>query len=202
MRPRSLLFGLAALAAVTFVLPVLGQEAPDRGTSLYYLEIDVKQPRPIKATGIDGEEKVFWYLKYTVTNPTMREVYFCPRFAILTEEGNTYRDIIPAPAVQAIEKRVGREIEAGVQAADTIKAGGELTAYAIFPKIGDKADRLYLRIGGLTNEYYLDKTDKESKPVFKVYQIRYDRPGDPVNLAIDPVMKGREEWVWANEPVE
>ena len=70
---------------------VKGKEG--KGADLYYLEVEVKEPRPVTVQTPKGEE-VYWYFTYTVKNPTTKKVYFCPKLRLLTENGDVYSDSI------------------------------------------------------------------------------------------------------------
>ncbi len=168
------------------------------GAKLYYLKPKLFAPRPIEVKDIDGKRPV-WFFKYQITNNADTEVFFVPRITVTTEDGVVNRDRFDPLALKAIENLYGKKYPSGLKAARKLKPGETVEAVALFPDIPKDADKLWIRIGGLTNEYYLTNPEaKDPKPVFRVYQKFYHRPGDDTQRALDPMLEGAQEWVWEN----
>ncbi len=150
---------------------------PGQGARSWQLDFDFVDPQTItvKLPGAD-KPQTFWYMLYTVTNNTGREVPFLPRFELMT---NTMRVLPGDPGVHplvfaAIQKRhrpthpllvepvkmMGRLL----QGADNARS-----SVVIWPQFDIKANQFTVYVAGLSGEAKLlpNPDYKPGQPEYK-----------------------------------
>jgi hypothetical protein len=152
----------------------------------------------------------FWYLLYTITNPSGQDIDFYPQFDLYT---NTFK-LYPAqlhnrPVFQEIRRLYARTIpllEPQHLVTSRILQGADNArdSVAIFPDFDPNATSVRLFVAGLSNEVVRLELPVSTAPeaeqpetvlLRKTLALHYQVPGDPVNLA-DRVMLYRDrEWV-------
>ena len=113
-----------------------------------------ERPQPIKVylTG-RAKPKLFWYLRYTLTNSTPAEQTFAPSFLLYTETGQLLPASAPIEAFRAIKEHHNDPLlhryTAGriLRGADNARRG-----VAIWPDFDPEAGSFDILIGGLSGE--------------------------------------------------
>ncbi len=180
MNPRS------AVIAIVFVCGALADWAhavpePSVAPKAWELRFDFADPQTITVQ-LPGKAKprTFWYMLYTVTNNTGREVQFLPRFALMT---NTMQIVPGDPGVhpmvfEAIRKRhrpthpflvepvkvMGRLLQGGDNAKSSV---------AIWPQFDINANRFSVFVAGLSGESTLMRNPnyKPGEPEVRVKKL-------------------------------
>ncbi len=156
----------------------------------------------------------YWYLLYTVTNESGREVEFYPSFEIVTDALGvvTGGEGIHPRVYEAVDERhrrvypffvdPARMVGAIRQGADNAK-----TSAIAFPPLDPEVNRFTLYVGGLSGEivkvrnWGFDPGQEESESnarsflLRKTLAITYDIPGDRRTQPIAKPVRVKEEWV-------
>lgn len=201
----SALTGSAALAA----------PQPSLVPKSWELEIDFYDPARIEVT-LPGESKpaVFWYVLYTVTNRTGRDVSFYPQFELVTDTLDVVRggDGVSLRVYDAIRERHGKLHPFMVE---PLEVSGRLlqgkensrTSAAIFRDFNRDASRFTLFMAGLSGEvvrvpnpaFDSARPADEQNPQFftlrKTLAIKYDLPGDLGTRESSVPIRTNREWV-------
>jgi hypothetical protein len=166
---------------------------------------------------LPGEgEKTYWYMIYTVTNNTGRDVVFHPEFTLVTstlQERKSMVNVAPEvvakikaeykntyPWLEEPSKVIGKLLQGKDNARDSV---------AIWPDFDPKATSVDVYAGGLSGEivavpnpmYKPGKSDsKKVSPVFvlrKTLKIHYTLPSDSANrMQVAPKRTGQDiEWI-------
>lgn len=118
------------------------------------LDFKYEPPQPISVylTG-KAKPKLFWYLRYTLTNNTPTEQVFAPMFLLYTETGQLLPASAPIEAFRAVKEHHNDPLlkrdTAGriLRGADNAKRG-----VAIWPNFDPEAGSFDILIGGLSGE--------------------------------------------------
>lgn len=161
----------------------------------------------------NSQPQTFWYLLYTVTNESEKDVEFFPSFELVTDSLQvvTAGDYIHPRVVDAIAARHKAAhpffIEPS-QVSGRLRVGTDnsKTSAAIFRDFDPQSNSLRVFASGLTGEVTrvtnpaFDGEKKESIDnqrfftLRKTLMIEYDLPGDPMTRSASvPVRKG---WSW------
>lgn len=213
--PKAL--GLAVLAMVsTAALPVLvAAPKPTLAPRSWELQCEFFDPARIAVTlPGDRQATTFWYMIYTVTNETGREVRFFPQFDLVTDTLAVVHggDNVSPRVFDAIRERQ-RTLHPFL--VKPLRASGRLlrgvdnarTSVAIFRDFDPAASKFSIYIAGLSGEVIrmpnpaFDATQPPSQKNLQFFALRktlaieYDIPGDLITReAADPIRVGRK-WV-------
>lgn len=166
----------------------------------------------MKPKGADAPQ-AFWYMTFTVTNPTKEDQRYLPVFDMLAEDGCVIRsdkDIPPAvlEAIRLREKNkhlqsiedIAGVLRPGIdQAKDGVaiwrEPAPEMGQFAIFVK-GLSGESAYLKDdqGKVVKAKRADGQE-EDVVLFKTLQIRYHMAGDEKYPGHDVVEKVDEQWI-------
>ncbi|HUU85825.1 MAG TPA: hypothetical protein VM243_20195 [Phycisphaerae bacterium] len=213
------------LGFVTILMPVglvVGAAGSDAGapkTTLapksWQLDFDFHDPARITVT-LPGESEptTFWYLLYTVTNQTGREIEFYPAFHLVTDtlavvEGGDRIHPQVYDAVAARHRRLYPFFVAPPAAYGKLNQGTDnsRTSVAVFRDFDLHASSFAVYVGGLSGEiarvnnpaFEVDKAESDNNVRFfllrKTLEIRYDLPGDPLSRETVVPTRVKREWV-------
>ena len=197
--------------------------------SLYPIEWELKfehkTPRRIVVDDPrTGRRNAYWYMTYTVTNPTEKPIEFTPSFQLLSQNSKSFEPVrsdmaIPTAAFNAIYNREGNKfLESHRKIQGTLNPGVEQArdGVAIWPEPQTRMGKFDIFVGGLSGEYAilkkkegkfvqidLKKAAEELKGVpeadrltlRKTLQLSFHVPGDEVRPGEDPVIKKGQKWV-------
>ena len=149
----------------------------------------------------DNKPKVYWYLRYTVTNNTGQDIDFFPLFWLYLDTGKIIRDDLGVnPLVlKAIRKRHNASLlEDPVQIIGKLLQGEDNAreGVAIWKDFDQKAKRLNLFVSGISGETRI-VTGKGKKPVIlrKTLDLWYQISGDPLRRSkLHMIYKGKK-WI-------
>lgn len=140
---------------------------------------------------VDGKDQTYWYMRYTVTNNSGRDVLFTPNFQILAETGtfiDGYKNV-PDGVFDKIKTLFGNPL-----LLSPINADGKLLqgddnakdAVAIFPALDGNARNFKVFVMGLSGETSEVSNPVTGKPVIlqKTLELDYNIPGQAIG--IDP----------------
>jgi len=168
--------------------------------------------------------KAYWYMTYTVTNPTDKPIEFTPSFQLLSQNSKSFEPVrsdlaIPPVVFQTIFNREGNKfLENHHKIQGTLNPGEEQArdGVAIWPEPQTRMGKFDVFVGGLSGEYTilkkkegrfapidLKKAAEELKGVpeadrltlRKTLQLTFQVPGDEVRPGEDPVLKKGQKWV-------
>ncbi len=191
--------------------------APSAGSSAesWQLEFSFHDPQRLTLT-LPGQSEPtsFWYVLYTVTNNTGRDVQFFPSFKLVTDTLNvvTAGDYVNPDVYDVIKARHKKEFPFFVpptkitglllQGADNAR-----TSVAVFRTFDPKADAFTIYASGLSGEitrmvnpaFEPGEDESEDNPRFFILRrtlaIHYALPGEPdTRHLVTPVRKNRE-WI-------
>jgi hypothetical protein len=204
---------LAAVVLIALVAPHRSAEAfpePSRYPVSWELKFEHAAPRRI-VVEVPGSTipKAYWYMTYTVTNKTDKDVNFLPVFEMVTKSGRVLRSDrgIPKLVFDRI-KTISRIklLEPTVQIAGVLHVGEDQArdGVAIWEETEPEMGAFTIFVGGLSGENTplndndgKPLMDKDNKPIilFKTLQLDYTVSGDEVYAGNDPIKAARETWV-------
>lgn len=189
------------------------------------LKLEHKTPKRIVVDDPrTGKRNAYWYMAYTVTNPTNRPIDFAPSFQLLSHNSKSFVPVrsdigIPPSVFARIYEREGNKfLESHRKIQGTLNPGEEQArdGVAIWPEPQARMGRFDIFISGLSGEYAimkkkdgrfvqidLTKAAEELKGVAesdrltlrKTLVLSFHVPGDEIRPGEDPVIKKGEKWV-------
>lgn len=204
---------LALLASLTF----LGTAARDAGAypkpqkvpTEWELKFRFDEPRRV-VVEVPGESvpRAYWYMTYTVTNPTDQQRQFLPTFELVTRTGKVIRSDqnLPNAVWEKVKKDSGvKLLEHPIKIAGPLLSGEDQAkdGVAIWPEPEPELGSFTIFVAGLSGESVQLTDDagnvieKDGKPIvlFKTLQIDYTVSGDELRPGIDPINRTRSNWV-------
>jgi hypothetical protein len=194
-----------------------GGAAPDSQSdrSVWKLDFAFEDPARISITlPGDVEPTTYWYMLYTVTNSTERDIAFFPTFDLVTETLDVVKggDAVSPRVVGAIRALHRKRYPFLV---DPMKVSGPLrqgvdnarTSVAVFRNFDPDANRFTVFVAGLSGEiervpnptFDRDKPVSDSNSPFflfrKTLAIEYDLPGDQRTRREAVPQRTNQEWV-------
>ncbi|NOX59481.1 MAG: hypothetical protein GXP29_11580 [Planctomycetes bacterium] len=201
---------LTTLCVQTFAAPEASKIA-----RRWQLDIEFHDLRRISVTlPGDPQPSAYWYMLYTVTNNTGKEVEFYPTFDLVTstlQVSAAGQDV--SPTVYTMLQERYRKLHPFFR--DPIGIRGRLlqgedhalTSVAVFREFDQKADSVTVYFAGLSGEIakavnpMFDPKKPESSdnqrffPLRKTLAISYDIPGDEVTRATATPIRRLREWI-------
>ena len=172
--------------------------APEPGVVPVTWQLVIKHFAPER---IVVNEKSYWFMRYTVTNNTGKDILFTPEFELITDTGQV------VPSFKEVPKDVFKKIKTLynnnllqnqhevvgrlLQGEDNAKDG-----VIIFGGV-DEASRVFqIFISGLSGETTEVKNPKTDKIVIlqKTLVLEYTIPGEAIGIEPNPIFKGAK-WV-------
>lgn len=207
----------AATVAASLLLPLSAARAGKHPEpSLYplpnawYLSFKHAMPKRI-VVDVPGNRvpTAYWYLTYTVTNNSGKEVDFLPDFQLVGEDGKvrTSDQKIPLPVFAAIKQAEGNDLLLSAAAiAGPLHQGEEQAkdGVAIWQEPSLRMGEFSIYVGGLNSEF-VAATDNDGKPIHdadgkpitlrKTLELDYVIWGDEVKPELDEVHARGEKWI-------
>jgi hypothetical protein len=153
--------------------------------------------------------QAYWYMTYTVSNPTDQEQTFLPEFEMLSRDGKVIRsdNNISPKVLDAIKARErNNALQGSLQIAGPLRIGEDQAkdGVAIWPEPDTRMGTFSIFISGLSGEIAELKDDngqpikdKDGQPIIlrKTLDATYQVPGDELYPSEDVVNEKSEEWV-------
>lgn len=196
-------------------MPAMAAPQPSKAPRAWELDVEFHDLQRITVT-LPGDSKptAYWYLLYTVTNNSGRDVEFYPSFDLVTNQ----LEVVPAndhvhPAVyDAVEARYRKTYPFFV---NPMKVNGLLlqgedasrTSAAVFREFAAEANAVTIYAAGFSGEivrspnpsFDSSKAESAENPRFfvlrKTLAIAYDVPGDPQTRLSASATRKSMEWV-------
>ena len=166
----------------------------------------------------EAAPRLFWYLRYQVTNHTDADRVFIPSFALYTRTGQLIRSgqNVPVHVFHHIKKMFNDPFLKDISGMTGKLLQGEDNAkdgVAIWPDFDPAAGTVKIFVAGLSGETaeiklpkpvwvteidVLGNTKKVSKSklvLSKTLQLTYSIPGEPQSRLYAPVNVGKKKWI-------
>ncbi len=181
-------------------LPAMGIPKPSPVPVDWELDFKFQDLKRITISVKGHKPQTYWYMIYTVTNNTGRDVVFHPEFTLVTNRLQELKSMVNVdpevftriqceykatyPWLEHPSKVIGKLLQGKDNARDSV---------AIWPDFDPKASGVDVFVGGLAGEimavpnpaYKPGKSNPEKVPpqfvLRKTLQIRYVLPNDPAN---------------------
>jgi len=161
------------------------------------LEFESETPRRLVIANPLGEDEVYWYVLYKVTNKTKAERFFIPDIRIETETKRVYKDSLYGGLESAVEKKEGKKFLNFAEMIGKVKPGEIKSGIALFSQIDPAADEICLVVLGITNEFKIERTEEGKKICrHRALIVTYKRPGDEHYPASKRVYFYSRTWAW------
>ncbi len=217
LRPTHAALAAALAAGACAILPAsiaLAGKHPEPSVyplrNAWYLGFRHGKPMRI-VVDVPGQKTptAYWYLLYSVTNRTGKEVEFLPEFEMVTDDGAIHRGDrnIPLPVFDAIKKRTGNDLlVSAAQIAGELHQGEDQArdGVAIWEEPMPRMGNFSIYVGGLNSEFVAAKDndgnpvkDADGKPItlHKTLKLDYSIYGDEVKPEMDEVHAKPDAWV-------
>ena len=151
---------------------------------------------------VDGKDKPFWFLRYTVTNNSGKDVLFTPDFEIVADTGDVvhaFKDV-PNSVFTKIKEIYGKNsyLLSPTDVYGKLLQGEDNAkdSVAIFPALDPQARDFQLFFTGLSGETAEVKNPVTGKPVIlqKTMELDFNIPGEAIGIEPHPRLKGTK-WV-------
>lgn len=189
----------AASVAVMAAWPMPRAQAfPEPSMVPISWELDIKYNAPERIV-VDG--KTYWFMRYTVTNNTGREVLFTPEFQLSSDTGqvvNGNRGIKRAVFDKIKESYAGPMLQSPFEVLGPILQGEDNAkdSVAIFGDIDADTRNVHVFISGLSGETaeVPDPVTNKAVVLHKTLVLEYDLPGEQIGIDPQPRLKSKR-WV-------
>ncbi len=214
MKLTVMTFWFLGLAGSLAGLAIAAPQAEVASTK-WQLDLTFEDPQRIILT-LPGQETpaTFWYVLYTVTNNTGKDIQFFPSFRLVTDTLKVVDggDEISPSVYESVLERHRAEfpfIAAPSKVTGPLLQGEEnsRTSVAVFKDFDSEASDFTIYVGGLSGEmtrvanpsFDASKPESETNPrsfsLRRTLAITYDFPSDTISRhAAQPVRRSRE-WV-------
>ncbi len=188
----------AATAVVAFGPSPRAQAHPEPSMVAVSWELEFKSEAPERII-IDG--KPFWYMRYTVTNNTGKDVLFVPQFQLISDTGQvvdgnrglkrTVYDKIKALYGGGFMQSPFEVLGPILQGADNAK-----DSVAIFGDVDADTRNIRITISGLSGETaeVIDPLTSKTVVLHKTLVLEYKLPGEQIGIEPQPMLKSKR-WV-------
>jgi len=174
----------------------------------YTFDFRFDQIEPLVVTNAEGEKEVYWYLVYTITNPSEEEHNFVPVFTLYSDTASVRRAGPHPDVFDAVQKRRKiRFLENAVKMTGKVLPGEDSarTGIAIFAPLDRQTDHFKIFVEGLSGEYIerpnpaaTAETPEDEKVIRlrKCLVLEYKFPGDEWWLNVDQPDFVSKTWTW------
>ncbi len=195
---------LTAVAGLAMLASVAAWGYPRPGASPRNWQLDFKFG-PLKMVRLSrpaAKIQTFWYLPYTVTNNTGRDVDFYPRCHLFTDTGRLFEapNGVDALAYPDIAQLLGKELlEEDLFVRGRLLQGEENAreSVIILKDFDPKAISFKLFIAGLSGEtvWVTDPMTAKTRPLVKTLQLSYALGGDRFSSTELTAQLKDKEWI-------
>ncbi len=199
------------MAAVIFSLAAMLAAFPKPNPYPISWEVDFEHGAPKRLSITPRGAKLpegYWYITYTVSNPTRDVIQFRPVFELMTEQGRIIRSdsSIPEEVVSTIRIREkNKHLLSAGEITGSLRPGADQAreGIAIWKEPAIEMGQFTIFVGGLSGEAVILKDDtgkprqKDGKDLilFKTLELRYRMLGDDRYPGIDVVEREDARWI-------
>ncbi|MBI4600545.1 MAG: hypothetical protein HY721_01155 [Planctomycetes bacterium] len=185
-------------------------ETPTSG-QFWVVDFELKALRMIAPKEGVGAGSVYWYMLYTLSNSAKEDRQVFVNITATSDGGKRYADLYLPAVERAIERKEntplwGKEDEFKVLAKRkpkdpkyhylTLKAGEKRSCVAVFNRLEPTANKVTVRVAGLSNEVREVVKDDGSRLLEeRVRELRFERPGDEHAMSLDSFKLVGKDWV-------
>jgi hypothetical protein len=183
----------------------------------FSIELDDMRCIPFRPAG-EKADRLFWYLRYTVTNPSDSDHVFVPEFVMYTDTGQVLRAGRKAPtdvfyAIKKLLDDTMMKTQTSMTRKLLMGQDNAKTGVAIWPDFDPNTGQVDVFVGGLSGETVaidlpepitVSETDwkgetrevtKNRLLLSKTMHLRYSIPGDKANRRFTTPKLLLKEWV-------
>lgn len=144
-----------------------------------------------------GARQRYLCVTYTLENKSASKIEKArPTVALLTDTGKTYYDGGYPEGRARVEKMTGKKFLTEMEAMGTFEPGKPKNAVSLFPLKDLKAKKITIQFRGLTNHYKVVHEKGKKKLLKRVYEVRYDWPGDDTHIYTRSLKYVEAKWGW------
>ena len=196
----SVILALIAAALPMAGAPALAYQQPSLVPVSWELNFKYSPLERVFVT-VDGKEKPYWYMRYTVINNSGRDVLFTPDFEIVADTGQVVhafkdvpnavfdkiKDLYKNPLLQSPNNIYGKLLQGEDNAKDGV---------AIFPALDPDGRNFKVFVTGLSGETATVKNPMTGKDVIiqKALELDINIPGQAIDIPPRVQVKA-QKWV-------
>ncbi|HEX8340939.1 MAG TPA: hypothetical protein VF624_08535 [Tepidisphaeraceae bacterium] len=209
MRGIARLAGLTLLVALGLTQTASAYPKPSPYPVSWELKFVHSEPRRV-VVEVPGAPlpKAYWFITYTVTNNTERDVEFLPEFLMVSKNGTVKRSdrVVPRVVFDKIKSATNNKLlESALKVAGTLHVGEDQArdGVAIWEEPEVRMGSFTIFVTGLsgestplTDDAGAPLNDKDNRPIllFKTLQLDFNISGDEL-YAGDPVDQTGKQWI-------
>ena len=151
--------------------------------------------------GVSRSLREYWFMRYTVTNNTHRDIFFIPGFVLTTDTGKVLHPVagLSPRVLTKIRTVTGDQfiISPGLIAGKLLQGDDNAKdGVAVFTHVPVKARQFKIFVSGLSGDTALQKNPLTHKDVVlhKTLQLNFWIPGESVRIVPQPQFAGKK-WV-------
>jgi hypothetical protein len=195
---QAALLAAASLAVYSTVSIPQAKAYPEPSMVPVSWELDIKTTAPDRVV-VDG--KTYWYIRYTVTNNTGKDILFTPDFQLISDTGQvvTGNHGIKRNVYEKIKSLyAGTYVESPFEIFGSLKQGDDNArdSIAVFGDVDVDTRNVHVFISGLSGETTEVKDPVTDKVIVlhKTLVFDYDLPGEQIKIDPQPKLKSKR-WV-------
>jgi len=205
-----------ALLLLVMAIPAGGYPVPASLSPTWELNIKFQDIRRIKISLPGEPTRTYWYMIYTVTNTSERDVMFNPELTLVTDDLDVYRAQFDVPpemfdAIKEQYKNTYPWLEHPRDMIGKVRPGKDNArdSVAIWPDFSPRTSQFDVYVSGLSGEvaavpnplYVAGGADPNKGPkefvLRKTLQIKYTLPGDAASRErVMPIRSGQPAMDW------
>lgn len=210
----------AALLACMASLPTPARGDDNTSKKLWQLKFEAGKPKRVPL-GKEPNIENYWYLPFTLENEDAEDHSFFLEITAISDKGPNfahYRSIAHPLVKDIVRRKLGIRPDGRLWSQEdfttaheptdvnapfprqldlpVIKGKDKVQCVAIFNGLDREADWVTVSIRGLTNDVIVKKTAPHERKVSeRVFQLKYERPGDEYYRNEDSIDYVSHEWV-------
>lgn len=184
---------------------------PKDGTTEHFWQLDfrVEGLKMVVPEIGPGKGQVFWYLLYTLENPSSENRDAFLSITATSDRGKRYADMYLPLVEGEIERKEGYPLWGKTDEVSVlerrdpkqpdynflrINAGEKRASVAVFNRLDPNANHVTIRVLGLSNEIKRVESPEGIVLEEKVYELNFNRPGDEFAVTRDTFRLVKREW--------
>jgi len=195
-RFKAALLSFLAVAAAASALHA-GEWAKLAMQDFWMLSVKFETAGFVDAEVPKGVRERYLYVTYTLSNKSTKKIDKArPTVVVITDTGKVYYDGGYPEGKARVEKLTGKKFLSEMKAMGEFKPGERKKVISLFPLKDLKAKQITIQFRGLTNHYKLVSEKGKKKIIKRVFEVRYDWPGDDIHIYSRPLKYVEAKWAW------